>query len=285
MRTGLVAAALLALACLALGMVLGANIRGAPNPRLAHAEAVAERHGWKAGRIDAALFQLTAFRSFADAGDDLLVVYIEGDGASWETPDAFVADPTPQEPRVLELAAVDPAANVAYLARPCQYLPSNEERTCSPLFWTLSRYADFVVASLNAGIDSLKREAGADRVRLVGVAGGGTLAVLVAAKRDDVVGIVTVGANLDHALWTARLGVGPLIDSLNPIHIADLVERIPQVHFVGAEDDTASRAEVDSYLARMADPSRARVVVVPGYDQACCWTDDWPGLLATHAVE
>lgn len=282
MRTGVVAAALLALAGLGLGVFLGTHIRGKPNAWLDEAQAVAEHHGWEGGRIDAELFQLTAFRDFEDAGDDLLVVYIEGDGRAWESLTEVSSDPTPRHPRVLELAVQDPAANVAYLARPCQYLPTNEGFTCSPFFWTLSRYADFIIASLDTAIDSLKREAGATHVRLVGVSGGGTLAVLVAAKRDDVTGIVTVGANLDHDLWTERLGLTPLVDSLNPIEITEMVEDIPQVHFLGAEDEVVTRAEIDSFVAHMTDDSRVEIVVVPGYDHICCWAERWPALLAEH---
>ena len=276
--------AAIALGAVLLGGWIGAQVRGHDNPWLAPARALAERNGWVEGRIDGGDYQLTAFRRLGDAGDDLLVVYIEGDGFAWEDRNRLSEDPTPRAPRVLELAVQDPGANVAYLARPCQYLPDNELPHCPAVLWSLSRYAGQVVESIDIAIDSLKREAGAERVRLVGVSGGGTLAALVAARRDDVVGLVTVAANLDHGLWTARHGLSPLIDSLNAADVAAMIEDIPQVHFIGAEDGNVTRAEVDAYVARMDDASLVEVVMVPAFDHTCCWARDWQHLLAEHPV-
>ena len=279
-----VALAALALVALALGAWIGVNIRGDDNPWLARAQAVADESGWQEGRIDADAFQLTAFRRFDGEEGGLLVVYIEGDGHAWESLTELSSDPTPRDPRVLQMAVQDPAASVAYLARPCQYLPDNEQPYCGSMMWSLSRYASYIVAALDTAVDSLKREAGASRIRLVGVSGGGTLAALIAARRDDVVGLVTVAANLDHDLWSRRHNLSPLIDSLNAADVAVLVEDIPQVHFVGTEDTNVTRAEVDAYVARMADPALVDVVVVPGYNHTCCWVENWPGLLGDHPV-
>ena len=110
------------------------------------------------------------------------------------------------------------------------------------------------------------------------------MAALIAARRDDVVGLFTVAANLDHDLWSRRHNLSPLIDSLNAADVAVLVEDIPQVHFVGTEDTNVTRAEVDAYVARMADPALVDVVVVPGYNHTCCWVENWPGLLGDHPV-
>lgn len=273
-----------AIAAIVMGVWIGLDIRGHDNPWLAPARALAERNGWEEGRIDAGLFQLTAFRRLEGEEDGLLVVYIEGDGYAWKSANELSSDPTPRQPRVLELAVQDPAGNVVYLARPCQYLPDNEIGRCPPVLWSVSRYTEEVIEALDIAIDSLKREADAERVRLVGVSGGGTLAALVAARRDDVVGLVTVAANLDHELWTGRHGLTPLIDSRNAADVAAFIEDIPQVHFVGARDDNVTRAEVDAYVARMEDGSSTQVVVVPAFDHTCCWARDWPRLLEQHPV-
>lgn len=284
-RIALAALGLVGALALVLGGAIGMAIRGHDNPWLAAAEAVAQSNGWRDGRIDAGAFQLTAFRRLEGEDDGLLVVYIEGDGYAWKTLTQISDDPTPRHPRVLAMAVQDPAANVAYLARPCQYLPDNELPFCGPLMWSLSRYADYIVDAMNIAIDSLEREAGADRLRLVGVSGGGTLAALVASRRDDVVSLITVASNLDHELWSARHGLTPLVDSLNAADIAMLVEDIPQVHFVGAEDGNVTRAEIDSYVARMDDTSKVEVVVVPGYDHTCCWVEGWRDLLERAEAE
>jgi pimeloyl-ACP methyl ester carboxylesterase len=276
--------AAVAIAALALGAWVGLNIRGQDNPWLAPARDLAEGNGWEAGRIDAGLFQLTAFRRLEGDEDGLLVVYIEGDGYAWKSPTELSSDPTPRRPRVLELAVQDPEGNVAYLARPCQYLPDNEIGRCPPVLWSVSRYAGEVIDALDIAIDSLKREAGAARVRLVGVSGGGTLAALVAARRDDVVGLVTVAANLDHGVWTDRHAITPLIDSRNAADVALMIQDIPQVHFIGAQDGNVTRAEVDAYVARMDDAAMTQVVVVPEYDHTCCWASEWPRLLDAYPV-
>jgi len=283
-HVGWLALALFGGIALALGTWIGLNIRGGDNPWLARAQAVAERSGWEEGRIDAGSFQLTAFRRFDGDDGGVLVVYIEGDGYAWKSLTELSSDPTPRNPRVLEMAVQDPAASVAYLARPCQYLPDNEQPYCGSMMWSLSRYAVYIVDAVDIAIDSLKREAGATSIRLVGVSGGGTLAALVAARRDDVVGIVTVASNLDHDLWSARHGLSPLVDSLNAADIAAMVQDIPQVHFVGAQDDNVTRAEVDAYVARMDDTSKVEIVVVPGYDHTCCWVEAWPRLLGDHPL-
>ena len=63
-------------------------------------------------------------------------------------------------------------------------------------------------------VDALKRDAGAAKVILVGYSGGGAIAVLLAARRLDVAGVITVSADLDLAYWTQRDGLAPLSGSL-----------------------------------------------------------------------
>ena len=282
MRLAALLAALLALAGAGLGALVGSAVRGPAHPWLAPADQVAAAHGWQGGRIDAGYFMLTAFRRFDGSAGGTLVVYIEGDGHPWESQTELSDDPSPRTPGVLALAVRDPSPSVAYFARPCHYLSAAEYRFCPSYVWSLSRYADYVVASLDAAVDSLKAEADAETVRLVGHGGGGTLAALVAARRDDVEGLVTIAANLDHDVWTTRHGTMALLDSVNAADVAEVIEDVPQVHFVGGRDRDVTRAEVDAYVARMADASRTEVVMVPQADHTCCWADLWPGLLDGH---
>ena len=48
-------------------------------------------------------------------------IYIEGDGRAWLNKNRPSLDPTPKNSLALKLAEIDPAPNVIYLARPCQY--------------------------------------------------------------------------------------------------------------------------------------------------------------------
>ena len=245
----------------------------------AAADSLARFHGWTASWVEAGRFSLLTYTPSAwrDTGD--LTVYIEGDGRSWISRTELAADPTPRDGRVLELAVRD-AGDAAYLARPCHYLDATQLAGCHRRYWSLARYGEDVVEAIDAALDTLKRRAGASRLRLVGYSGGAQLAVLAAARRIDIAGIITIGGNLDHRRWTASQGVSALTGSLNAADVAGVVQHIPQVHFLGELDTTVGREVIDSYLTRMPVTSQSRVIEVPGYDHGCCWTDNWPDLLA-----
>lgn len=242
-------------------------------------DSLARLHGWTASWLEAGRFSLLTYAPSAwrDTGD--LTVYIEGDGRSWISRTELAADPTPRDGRVLKLAVRDPG-NAVYLARPCHYLDPVQLASCHQRYWSQARYGVDVVEAIDAALEALKRRAGADRLRLVGYSGGAQLAVLAAARRNDIAGIITIGGNLDHRRWTASQGVSTLSGSLNAADVAGVVQHVPQVHFLGALDTTVRREVIDSYLARMTVTSQSRVIEVPGYDHGCCWADTWPGLLA-----
>ena len=249
------------------------------SPWKAEADAIAGRHGWTAAWLEAGRFDLLSYMPATRSESGELSVYIEGDGKPWITRTELADDPTPRTPSVFELALSD-IGDAAYLARPCQYLPPARLGACSPDFWSLARYGEDVVAAVNAALDVLKARSGAKALRLVGFSGGGQLAVLAAARRNDVLGIITIAGNLDHRIWTRNLEVTPLRDSLNAADVAEAVQHIPQVHYLGGEDANVTRKVLDGYLGRMTDTGRSHVIVVPGFTHACCWEDAWPGLVA-----
>lgn len=227
-----------------------------------------------AGRFDL----LTLVRG---GGSDLVSIYIEGDGAAWTTAYHPPRDPTPARPVALALAAADPAPAVAYLGRPCQYLNGMALRACDSTYWTGGRFAPEVIVAYEAAIDRIKRRTGAGRIILAGYSGGGVIAALLAARRDDVHALVTVAAPLAVAEWTAWHGVSPLKASLDP---ADSGENAPlsrAVHFVGANDRTVPAAVVEGYIRRKG----GRIESIPGFDHECCWARDWAKLLARVTVE
>jgi len=246
------------------------------------ADRLAEAQGWRRADIAVPGFQLAAWELYR--GGERLAVYIESDGHNWNTRYHPSPDPTPLYPRVLEMAAQDPTPNRLYLARPCQYLLSQAELArCSPEYWLERRYAPEVIAGLNRAVDEGKRRSGARHVILVGYSGGGSLAVLVAARRTDVLQIVTVAANLDHQKWTNDHSVTPLHGSLNAIDAAAAVAAIPQTHFVGSNDRIVPRAITDTYMRRLGPPASARTIEI-AFDHTCCWSRDWGELLRRYRV-
>jgi len=224
-------------------------------------------------------FDLRAYQRL-DGGGGALTVYLEGDGYAWISASRPSTDPTPKDPIALRLAARDGGRNVAWLGRPCQYTGGRDARGCSEMYWTEGRFAEQVVAATNAAIDRLKADAGASAVRLVGYSGGGSLVVLVAARRSDVELLVTVAGLLDIAAWTRSEGLSPLWRSLEPGEAAAALSQTRQVHFVGAADRDVPPHIANAFAARFPAGHRPAVVALPGYDHRCCWGESWPALLA-----
>jgi len=246
------------------------------------ADRVAVKNGWERFQTVSGPFTLIGYRSIRAPSNGDLSVYIEGDGYAWVTKTQLSPDPTPRIPIALDLAVQDPSANRLYLARPCQYQSDADLARCNPKYWSGARYAEEVIAAMNAAIDQTVRATGAKRLRIFGYSGGGAVAALIAARRTDVVQLVTVAGNIDHAAWTSMLKVSPLSASLNPADMASALSRITQIHFVGLDDKSVPPKVAQAYRSRFSDPSRINIIEVPGVDHDCCWEERWPGLLKQY---
>jgi pimeloyl-ACP methyl ester carboxylesterase len=246
-----------------------------------HARKLAESAGFAAvGLPDQ---HLRAFAKHAKPGaqTDLVTVYIESDGAPWRRRNEPPSDPTPIKPLVLRMSIDDPSPAVAYLGRPCQYLPEAELRLCDPELWSRGRFRDDAVESMNAAIDVLKRHYGASAINLVGYSGGGAMAALIAARRNDVNCLVTVAAPLDTRAWTDALGVSPLATSLNPADHAEHLRGVRQTHFRGLRDAVVPPATTQRYFTRSPG---AAVIDKSAYDHRCCWENEWKELLRASCL-
>lgn len=210
-----------------------------------------------------------------DRGGSVASIYIEGDGAAWPTPYHPPRDPTPLRPVALALAAADPAAIVAYLGRPCQYLDAAPLADCDSAYWTERRFAPEVIDAYDQALTRLKHLSGASRLRLHGYSGGGVIAALLAARRNDVEALVTVAAPLSLAAWLALHDASPLRGSLDPGTTETKGRLPPGLHFAGGEDRTVPPVVLEHFIARAG----GRMEVLPGYDHDCCWVRDWPSLL------
>ena len=250
------------------------------------ARGIAAEHGFQARYLQAGQFTLLSFfRAGGDGGSSPLVVYIGGDGDAWKNRFVLARDPTPRDPQTLKLAVQEPAPNVVFLARPCQYTTPATARGCHPRYWAHGRYAEEVIEAISLAIDRYKAMVGAGEVELVGFSGGGTVAALIAARRPDIVGLTTVASNLDHAAWTAHHDLTPLRGSLNPADFAHQLEAVPQVHLAGEDDDVVPPAIIESYIGRMADHSRTRLIVMSDFGHDCCWSRLWRQLRAHYGFD
>lgn len=249
--------------------------------RVQDARDQAASKGWVQSVLPAGPFRLTAFHAREIRPNEMLTIYIEGDGLAWISASKPSSDPTPIRPMALQLALAHPAGNAAYLARPCQY--STASRTdCAQRYWTNARFAPEVIAAMNAGVDHLKKVHRAREVSLVGYSGGGAVAALLAAQRDDVAKLVTVAGNLDHDAWTRYHRLSPLTGSLNASNRAVQIAHIPQTHFVGARDQVIPQSLARAWPAAFLGADGRNLQVIPGFDHVCCWESKWPELLATY---
>ncbi len=210
----------------------------------------------------------------APATADTLHIYIEGDGTPYLRENRIAADPTPHDPLMLRLMALDRAPSV-YLGRPCYFEP-NRDPACRSIFWTLRRYGPEVLASMEAVLRAERDRAGASRLVLFGHSGGGTLAVLLGQRTDAVVRVVTIGANLDLAAWCRLHHYSALTGSEDPV---DQPPRagLQILHLVGADDRNTPPSMVNA-AARARGGETVRVLAHQGHN--CCWEPLWPGILS-----
>lgn len=248
-----------------------------PVERRGVADTLARYQGWHSLTIPAGAFALVAYLPIAPAPAQRLTIYLEGDGLAWITGTQASSDPTPRDPLALRLALAQPEGAAAYLGRPCQYGDAEASR-CPGRYWTSHRFAPEVIAATDRAIDVLKQRFGARRLTLVGYSGGGAVAALVAARRTDVEGLVTVAGNLAPQAWTTYQRIQPLVGSLNPADEVEALRALPQWHFVGAKDNNITPALVRGFAERFPASQRPVVRVEPGFDHHCCWAEQWPRL-------
>ncbi len=264
-------------------MLLVSACASIPNQteRTQNATHIAKMHGWINQSIETHPFVLQAFLPSKLNKVDTLSIYLEGDGLAWIKPTIPSENPTPNNPLGLKLALLDKNAAV-YLARPCQYIAENQSKNCPQKYWTSHRFSPEVIASTNQAIEQLKHKFGAKTLILIGYSGGGAVAALVAASRSDVIKLITIAGNLDHAYWTNQRRLLPLSGSLNPADAWHDLQSIQQQHYVGAKDNIIDEGVVRSYASKFKISDNLNISVLPRFDHHCCWESIWPDLVENH---
>jgi len=167
-------------------------------------------------------------------------IYIEGDGHAFDGHGRPTRDPTPRGHMVRDWAAADTSPNVAYLARPCQYVMSPE---CTTHDWTDGRFAQDIITEMS---DAVRWIARGRPVILVGYSGGAMISGLIIEQNPDlnVREWITVAGVLNHADWTEYFGDSPLSGSLN----MNTLPRVPARHYVAENDKVVPRALSQRWL-------------------------------------
>jgi hypothetical protein len=206
-----------------------------------------------------------------------LHVYIEGDGIPFYHRFQVAKDPSPSYPMMLAMMQQDQNPAI-YLGRPCYFARSYVALTdpiCNSHYWTDARYSEEVVASMVSALRQQLTQQSYAGLILIGHSGGGTLALLMAARMPEVTQLVTIAANMDTAAWTQYHHYSPMKRSLNPAEVINLRQPELQLHFAGGRDDNIPPALGEAFLARLGLSYR----VIPDYDHNCCWQRQWPELL------
>lgn len=249
-----------------------------PQNRYATADRIAAATGFQKSAIRTSTFALTAYGRVKKPGDPIHI-YMEGDGAAWLSRTRLSDDPTPKTPLVLELAALDPASNVAYLARPGQYAADGVP-DCDAAYWSDKRFSNEVVEAINQAVDALRDRAGSRETHLIGYSGGAAVAVLVAARRSDVASLRSVAGNLDPEAVNRYHHVSAMKDFLNPMDAAEKLRDLPQRHFVGSRDAVVPSGIARSFLKRSGRRDFGGITVVEGATHTRGWRERWKELLA-----
>lgn len=257
------------------------------NPRQ-NAMQISTQYGFQKSSIQTQSFILSFFsKPLLKSTQEPLTIYIEGDGHAWVNRYQISNDPTPHNPLALKLAVLDPSPKVVYLARPCQY--TEQDRYCHPTIWTDERFSEAVIASMNEGVEYLKKKYHAPKIHLVGFSGGAAVAILIAARRKDIASIRTVAGDLDHEALSAYHKTTPLKGSLNPKSMVHKIAHIPQYHFVGDNDPVVPVFLSETFVCAVNaihavhthKKKRAISMVLKGVTHHEGWEERWPTLLQT----
>jgi hypothetical protein len=238
---------------------------------------IAAQHGFNKTFIESQPFSIASYQKILQPGSNVNI-YIEGDGNAWISRYRISSDPSPKCGTTMQLASLDPSPNVVYLARPCQYSPQDLKTVCDSKYWSLARYSDLVVNSINIAVTAIKTQCQAPAINLIGYSGGGALAVLVANRRNDVASIRTVAGNLDLVAMEQIHDTTPLSESLDPLAVAKAIKHIPQLHFVGSRDHIVP-IEIAYNFVHAAELDDKTVVIVKDATHNKNWSQHWSKLL------
>jgi pimeloyl-ACP methyl ester carboxylesterase len=167
-------------------------------------------------------------------------------------------------------------SNSLYLGRPCYFNSSRSDMAdtdCEPNFWTNARYSEEIVNSMVTALRQHLKNHPQQGVSLIGHSGGGTLAVLMAARMAEVDQVVTLAGNLDIEAWARLHHYTPLNHSLNPADLKRLY--IKQLHFIGDKDNNIPPTLSKAWAKSMGQS----LYILKDADHNCCWLMHWPDVL------
>ena len=203
-------------------------------------------------------FEIATWQNLTNASSPVHI-YIEGDGYAFDRHGHPTRNPTPRKHFMQNLAARDEAANVVYIARPCQYIKS---QNCDVSDWTDGRFSKEVLDSMYSTVKAVAKNR---PIVLIGYSGGAMISGLLIQNYPDlnIEKWVTIAGVLNHADWTEYFNDTPLNKSLN----LNKLPQISQKHYI-ADGDKVVPNELSRKWVKESD-----IVVVKGAEH-----DSWRGL-------
>ncbi|WP_194842530.1 alpha/beta fold hydrolase [Endozoicomonas sp. OPT23] len=225
--------------------------------------------------IDSQPYQIWALTP-AERSSNTLRVYIEGDGRAWLRKGVVSTDPTPRNRLIHRLMMQDAKFDIAYLARPCQFIMNSH---CSRDVWTFGRYNKDILQAMNSAVTTLKNQGNYKQLELIGYSGGATLALLIASERSDVTSVRTVAGNLVPDYTNNLHRVSPMPEALNPVDYRIKLVKLPQIHFYGTEDRVIPAAISQYYRQQFSQTHCIQTIAVEKASHSSRWTESWSQLL------
>lgn len=234
--------------------------------------------------IPAGNFQLQTWERMHQP-NAVATVYIEGDGVNQkkisDTP-AYInfGNPTPLKPVALHLASRDLSKNLAYIARPCQFMIDPESKGCSLAYAAENRFAPEVMSAYEEVLNDIAARYDITGFHLVGYDGGANIAAVLAARRQDVLSLRTVAGNLNPEFAAENNGFAGLSGSaVLGIDYGSALANVPQHHFIGAADAIITPGIYHSYRQMIGLSDCIHYSLVQDADHVNGWVEKWPTLL------
>ncbi len=236
--------------------------------------------------VNAGQFQLQAWERMHQRQASA-TIYIEGDTAlpvdpEKQKPSFLEDDATRDNPVGLHLATRDLSKNVAYLARPCQYVKMPEEKGCDPKYWQQDRFAPEVIAAYSTALDNIAARWDITSFHIVGYGGGANIAAVLAATRNDIKTLRTVAGDLNPKF----------VDNVNIPNVSEnavlatnysaRLAKVPQHHFVGAADTIVTPGTYHSYRQAIGLSDCMHYSLIQDADHTRGWVEKWPQLRAVE---
>jgi hypothetical protein len=214
-----------------------------------------------------------------------LRIYFEGDGKAFTKKNVASPNPTPTSYFLINLIAQDSHPNIIYIARPCQFV---EEKKCyrnnPEKYWTSERFSDEVLDSINEVVSEFSNF----KLELIGYSGGATVAKYIAAKNQianhNIINFRTIAGNISNKKFSELHNVKELESPESDKIILHQLENIPQIHFIGNDDEITPVALAKSYVDNLSRKDCVKIIHVEGVSHSSGWQNQWAELLKIKPV-